>query len=170
MPNLPPPSAFLSSSPGEVALSATTLTAAATESLPVPQLASNLHGSTDPYANWTVRVHGHVTHPQKFTIEQLAETFQVVTLPVTLVCAGNRRKEQNVVRKSLGFDWGAAGGAFTCLVSERRLLSCNLRSFHGPVDWRLLVGHLGIRPASSTHRKVCHFRRRGPVAQGTIRD
>lgn len=32
-----------------------------------------------------------------------------VTLPVTLVCAGNRRKEQNVVRKSLGFNWGAAG-------------------------------------------------------------
>jgi len=25
------------------------------------------------------------------------------------VCAGNRRKEQNVVRKSLGFSWGAAG-------------------------------------------------------------
>lgn len=34
----------------------------------------------------------------------------MVTLPVTLVCAGNRRKEQNVVRKSLGFSWGAAGG------------------------------------------------------------
>ena len=30
-----------------------------------------------------------------------------VTLPVTLTCAGNRRKEQNLVKKSLGFDWGA---------------------------------------------------------------
>jgi DMSO/TMAO reductase YedYZ molybdopterin-dependent catalytic subunit len=28
---------------------------------------------------------------------------------VTLVCAGNRRKEQNVVRKTKGFSWGAAG-------------------------------------------------------------
>jgi nitrate reductase (NAD(P)H) len=35
--------------------------------------------------------------------------FDVVTVPVTLVCAGNRRKEQNVVQKSLGFSWGAAG-------------------------------------------------------------
>lgn len=28
---------------------------------------------------------------------------------MTLVCAGNRRKEQNVVRKTKGFSWGAAG-------------------------------------------------------------
>lgn len=35
--------------------------------------------------------------------------FEVITIPVTLVCAGNRRKEQNVVQKSLGFSWGAAG-------------------------------------------------------------
>jgi nitrate reductase (NAD(P)H) len=35
--------------------------------------------------------------------------FQVVTIPVTLVCAGNRRKEQNMIQKSLGFSWGAAG-------------------------------------------------------------
>lgn len=30
-------------------------------------------------------------------------------MPITLVCAGNRRKEQNVVQQSLGFSWGAAG-------------------------------------------------------------
>ena len=28
---------------------------------------------------------------------------------MSLVCAGNRRKEQNQVRKSNGFSWGAAG-------------------------------------------------------------
>ena len=44
-----------------------------------------------------------------FTLADLHNKFQVVTLPVTLVCAGNRRKEQNVVRKSLGFSWGAGG-------------------------------------------------------------
>ena len=32
-----------------------------------------------------------------------------MTVPITLVCAGNRRKEQNVVQKSLGFNWGAGG-------------------------------------------------------------
>lgn len=37
------------------------------------------------------------------------EKFETVTLPATMVCAGNRRKEQNIVRKSLGFSWGPAG-------------------------------------------------------------
>lgn len=49
------------------------------------------------------------SRPVIFTLGDLREKFGVVTIPVTLVCAGNRRKEQNVVRKSLGFSWGAAG-------------------------------------------------------------
>jgi len=42
-------------------------------------------------------------------LRQLLEEYENVTYPVTLVCAGNRRKEQNVVRKSKGFSWGPAG-------------------------------------------------------------
>jgi nitrate reductase (NAD(P)H) len=61
-------------------------------------------------AKWTIRVHGLVEQEVTFTLQELQEKFPVVTLPVTLVCAGNRRKEQNVVRKTLGFNWGAAGG------------------------------------------------------------
>lgn len=30
-------------------------------------------------------------------------------IPVTLVCAGNRRKEENLVKQTIGFNWGAAG-------------------------------------------------------------
>lgn len=30
-------------------------------------------------------------------------------LPVTLVCAGNRRKEQNMMKQTIGFNWGAGG-------------------------------------------------------------
>jgi nitrate reductase (NAD(P)H) len=29
--------------------------------------------------------------------------------PVTFACAGNRRKEQNMIRKTIGFNWGPAG-------------------------------------------------------------
>jgi len=39
----------------------------------------------------------------------MSSAWENVTYPVTLVCAGNRRKEQNVVKKSKGFSWGAAG-------------------------------------------------------------
>jgi len=30
-------------------------------------------------------------------------------IPITLVCAGNRRKEENLVAQTIGFNWGAAG-------------------------------------------------------------
>jgi nitrate reductase (NAD(P)H) len=43
------------------------------------------------------------------TLRDLLADYDQVTYPVTLVCAGNRRKEQNVVRKTKGFSWGAAG-------------------------------------------------------------
>ncbi|OAX35875.1 hypothetical protein K503DRAFT_867968 [Rhizopogon vinicolor AM-OR11-026] len=60
-------------------------------------------------AKWTIRVYGLVEQEITFTLQELQERFPVVTLPVTLACAGNRRKEQNVVQKTLGFSWGAAG-------------------------------------------------------------
>jgi nitrate reductase (NAD(P)H) len=59
--------------------------------------------------NWSIRVHGLVEREFSFTLADLKTLFPVVTLPITLVCAGNRRKEQNVVRRGLGFNWGAAG-------------------------------------------------------------
>jgi nitrate reductase (NAD(P)H) len=43
------------------------------------------------------------------SVKDLIQQYNNVTYPVTFVCAGNRRKEQNVVRKSKGFSWGPAG-------------------------------------------------------------
>ncbi|CAA7263902.1 unnamed protein product [Cyclocybe aegerita] len=63
---------------------------------------------------WELKVHGLCANPTTFTLANLRTRFRVVTLPITLVCAGNRRKEQNVVAKSLGFSWGA-GGVSTAL-------------------------------------------------------
>jgi nitrate reductase (NAD(P)H) len=50
-----------------------------------------------------------VANPLKITLKELLSDYENVTYPITLVCAGNRRKEQNVVRKSKGFSWGPAG-------------------------------------------------------------
>ncbi|KAJ4863427.1 oxidoreductase molybdopterin binding domain-containing protein [Trichoderma breve] len=72
--------------------------------------------------DWKLRIHGLVEEELEFSIQDLKEKFPVVTLPVTLVCAGNRRKEQNMVVKGLGFNWGAAGvstGLFTGPVPGR---------------------------------------------------
>ena len=50
-----------------------------------------------------------VEQPYTLTLRQLIAEFEQLTYPISLVCAGNRRKEQNQVRKSNGFSWGAAG-------------------------------------------------------------
>ncbi|MCJ1227999.1 hypothetical protein MMC12_004658 [Toensbergia leucococca] len=59
--------------------------------------------------DWEFTVEGLVENPLTLTLRQLLSDYQQITCPVTLVCAGNRRKEQNQVRKSKGFSWGAAG-------------------------------------------------------------
>lgn len=129
VPKLPPPSAFLPSpashivtrdSGNEPPFALTGLSNSGRLSLP-PSLSakhpilSPPHAEFDPYAHWSIEIYGLVAQACTLTIKELAALFQVVSIPVTLVCAGNRRKEQNVVRKSLGFDWGAAGCEFISL-------------------------------------------------------
>lgn len=43
------------------------------------------------------------------SFRDILQKYDQITAPITLVCAGNRRKEQNTVRKSKGFSWGPAG-------------------------------------------------------------
>lgn len=49
-----------------------------------------------------------VQNPIVLSFRQILQQFDQITSPITLVCAGNRRKEQNIVRKSKGFSWGSA--------------------------------------------------------------
>ncbi|KAK8118590.1 uncharacterized protein PG998_003216 [Apiospora kogelbergensis] len=63
----------------------------------------------DETLSWEFSIEGMVEHPIKLTLADLLKDYEQVTYPITLVCAGNRRKEQNVVRKTKGFSWGAAG-------------------------------------------------------------
>ena len=59
--------------------------------------------------NWTFTVEGLVENAITISLRQLMTEYEQATRPITIVCAGNRRKEQNVVRKSKGFSWGPAG-------------------------------------------------------------
>ncbi|KAJ4804639.1 Nitrate reductase [Rhynchospora pubera] len=58
------------------------------------------------WSTWTVEVTGLVKHPHKFTMDELVHGFEPLEIPVTLACSGNRRKEQNMVRRTMGFNWG----------------------------------------------------------------
>ncbi|KAL3641326.1 Nitrate reductase [NADH] 1 [Castilleja foliolosa] len=78
---------------------------------PVPLHYVRNHGPVPKasYDNWTVEITGLVKNPVHLTMHQLETEFQPKEFPVTLVCAGNRRKEQNMVKQTIGFNWGAAG-------------------------------------------------------------
>lgn len=60
-------------------------------------------------SDWEFSIEGLVERPITMTLKHLIAEHEQITVPITLVCAGNRRKEQNQVRKSKGFSWGAAG-------------------------------------------------------------
>ncbi|KAK3123632.1 hypothetical protein QOZ80_8AG0633870 [Eleusine coracana subsp. coracana] len=61
------------------------------------------------WATWAVEVTGLVKRPARLSMDELVRDFPAVEVPVTLACAGNRRKEQNMVQPTVGFNWGAAG-------------------------------------------------------------
>jgi len=49
-----------------------------------------------------------INHTVTMTMDEIA-AMPPRELPVTLVCAGNRRKEQNMIRQTIGFHWGPSG-------------------------------------------------------------
>ncbi len=50
-------------------------------------------------------------NPLSLHMDELCAIRPTRELPVTLVCAGNRRKEQNMIRQTIGFNWGPSGAS-----------------------------------------------------------
>ncbi|KAI9250423.1 hypothetical protein BDA99DRAFT_522500 [Phascolomyces articulosus] len=71
---------------------------------PVPQLLAEEH---------RLEIKGLVNKPITITMQDIL-SMTPTTIPVTMVCAGNRRKEQNMVKQSIGFAWGSAGVSTAC--------------------------------------------------------
>jgi nitrate reductase (NAD(P)H) len=68
------------------------------------------HGAV-PHCKWethTLEINCGNGATTTLTMDELA-SMPARELPVTLVCAGNRRKEQNKLRQTIGFNWGASG-------------------------------------------------------------
>ncbi|PLB49086.1 hypothetical protein P170DRAFT_383687 [Aspergillus steynii IBT 23096] len=92
-----------------------------------PNLAELLgEGLITPSRLHYVRSHGPVPHllwenhqleisaGKSLTLymDDLVDKFQSINIPILLACDGNRRKEVNWVKQSMGFNWGA--GAVSC--------------------------------------------------------
>lgn len=108
------------------------------------------HGAV-PQLSWSehqLNITG-VPKPVNLSMEQIAsgEWGTIVSIPVTFICAGNRRKEQNMTKKTVGFDWGA-GAVGNSVWTGVRL--CDL------------LAAVGITRPSKEHRFV-HFE--GPLGE-----
>mmetsp|Transcript_25439 Transcript_25439/g.45227 ORF Transcript_25439/g.45227 Transcript_25439/m.45227 type:complete len:813 (+) Transcript_25439:102-2540(+) len=74
-----------------------------------------------------------------------------VSIPVTFICAGNRRKEQNMTKKTIGFNWGCAAIGNTVWTGVRL---CDV------------LNALGIKRISKEHRFVHFEGPEGELPQG----
>ena len=105
------------------------------------------HGAV-PKLEWEthkIAVTGMVDKPMTFTMNDLVTKFENVTLLCTLVCAGNRRKEQNMIKKTKGFNWGASGtGTGDALL---HVITCALQCM-GPSSMLLLDAYSATRDAA----------------------
>ncbi|GAB2271981.1 Nitrate reductase [NADH] 1 [Dionaea muscipula] len=132
---------------------------------PVPLHYVRNHGPVlrATWDEWTVEVTGLVKRPRRLTMEQLVGEFPSREFPVTLVCAGNRRKEQNMVKQTIGFNWGAAGTSTSvwrgvplvevlkrCLIMSRRKGALNV-CFEGAEE---LPGGGGSKYGTSVKKEV----------------
>ncbi|XP_073011271.1 nitrate reductase [NADH] 1 [Typha latifolia] len=115
------------------------------------------------WSTWTVEVIGLVKRPAVFTVDELIQSFDPIEIPVTLVCAGNRRKEQNMVRQTVGFNWGPGAIATSvwrgvrlsdvlrrCGIAGRKAGAANV-CFEGAEE---LPGGGGSTYGTSLHREV----------------
>lgn len=93
------------------------------------------HGAC-PQLQWethTVSIGGQVDSPKTFTMDEIAG-MPARELPVTLVCAGNRRKEQNMIRQTIGFNWGPCGvgtNVWKGVLLRDLLLQCGVQELDG---------------------------------------
>uniref|UniRef100_A0A7S4HD63 Nitrate reductase n=1 Tax=Prymnesium polylepis TaxID=72548 RepID=A0A7S4HD63_9EUKA len=90
------------------------------------------HGAV-PKLEWDsfrLSIDGLVDAPKVFTMDDLVK-MPAREIPVTLVCAGNRRKEENLRKQTIGFNWGAAGHACSVwkgVLLRDVLLECGVKT------------------------------------------
>jgi len=94
-----------------------------------------------------------VPRPCSLSMEEIAsgKVASVVSIPVSFICAGNRRKEQNMTKKTIGFNWGCAAVGNSVWTGIRL---CDL------------LAYCGITKASMQHRFVCFEGPEGELPQG----
>lgn len=119
---------------------------------PAPLHLVRNHGAV-PKLDWDthkVTIGGLVDKKLTLSMDQLAR-MKSITTPVLVVCAGNRRKEQNMRRQTIGFNWGAAG------------LSNSLWT---GVPLHVLLKQCGVTEVTAERQYVCFTGPEGELPKG----
>ena len=98
------------------------------------------HGAC-PRLDWEshkIKIHGLVDRPMEITMNELVQ-LPSVKIPVTLVCAGNRRREENMIKKTIGFSWGASACSTSVWTGVRL---CDLLKFVGVKSRKAGANHV----------------------------
>lgn len=103
-----------------------------------------------PWGEHRVTINGLVNQSMVLTMDEIV-AMPSVTLPVTLVCAGNRRKEENMLKKSIGFNWGP------CAVSTTEWTGVRLRD---------LLLKAGVKTPEEGANYVCFRGPKGELPKG----
>jgi len=120
------------------------------------------HGKV-PRLSWhshSIDISGLVDRPLKLTMDELVK-LPMVTLPVTVQCAGNRRKEQNLIKKGMGFDWGAGATSthiWTGVLMKDVLEYVGMKSASEGALWVDFFGPEGEVPNGDTTYGASHPR------------
>ncbi|KAL4420574.1 hypothetical protein ABPG75_010230 [Micractinium tetrahymenae] len=110
------------------------------------------HG-TVPRIQWDqhrLQVNGLVDRPTTFTMDDILR-LPAVDVTCTLTCAGNRRKEENMVKQTIGFNWGPAGTSCSTWTGVRL---CDLLRL------------VGIRTPAAGAKHVCFRGPKGELPKG----
>ncbi|EFJ43675.1 nitrate reductase [Volvox carteri f. nagariensis] len=111
------------------------------------------HGAAPriPWAEHRIEINGLVDKPLFLTMDELV-ALPSITFPCTLVCAGNRRKEENMLKKSIGFNWGPCATSTTYWTGVRLrdlLLLAGIKSPEQGANFVCFRGPKGELPRGS---------------------
>jgi len=103
----------------------------------------------------SIDISGLVDRPMKLTMAELV-ALPTISVPVTINCAGNRRKEQNLIQKGIGFHWGcgAVGTAIWTGVPLREVMK--YVGMKPEAKWLNFAGPKGEVPAGDSTYGASH--------------
>ncbi|KAI0327001.1 hypothetical protein GY45DRAFT_48029 [Cubamyces sp. BRFM 1775] len=82
-----------------------------------------------------------LSKPREWTMDELTSgDFKIIEIPVTIGCDGNRRREVNMIKRTVGFNWTASGVSTSLwrgVLLRDVLLGCGLRETPETERWYL---------------------------------